>query len=347
MKYLLAILIFGIIVMVHEFGHFFTAKLFDIKVNKFAIGMGPSIIKKQRGETEYSVRLFPIGGFCAMEGEDAESESDRAFGKKPVWQRMIVIVAGAFMNFILGFLVLIIITCSMEKMPLMSVNSFKPADAQTEAEDFYEHESGLKAGDEIEKINGVAIFTHMDINYAMTLGKDGHDFVVERDGREIEINNVMFSNTKSGERTVMRINTEGKNPINVVTYSAKTMVSTVKLVWNSLIGLVTGQYGMNDMSGPVGVVKEMGNAADAGESAKDSALNLLSLISMITINLGVFNLLPVPALDGGRFFFLLVEAIRRKPIKPEHEGMVHMIGMLLLFGLIIVVTFNDIMKLFG
>ena len=347
MKYLLAILIFGILVMVHEFGHFFTAKLFDIKVNKFAVGMGPSIFKRQKGETEYSVRLFPIGGFCAMEGEDAESDSDRAFGKKPVWQRMIVIVAGAFMNFVLGFIVLIIITCNMDKIPQMSVNSFKTIDAPTEVAEFYEHKSGLKSGDEIEEINGVSIITHMDLNYALTLGSGSHDFVVERDGREIEINDVSFTDTQSGERMLMRINSEEKNPLNVVTYSAKTMVSTVKLVWNSLIGLITGQYGMNEMSGPVGVVKEMGNAADAGETVGDSVLNLLSLTSLITINLGVFNLLPVPALDGGRFFFLLVEAIRRKPIKPEHEGMVHMIGMLLLFGLIIVVTFNDIMKLFA
>lgn len=345
MKYLLAVLIFGIIVMVHEFGHFFTAKLFNIKVNQFAIGMGPRLLKKKWGETEYSLRLLPIGGFCAMEGEDAESDSDRAFGKKPVWQRMIVIVAGAFMNFVLGFIVLVIITCNMAKIPGTTIEYFKTVPAEGEGVTFEQYEN-LMAGDKIEKINGVSVFTLMDINYASTLSNGTHEFVVERDGREFKTK-ISFSGEENEDRVALCLEKNNKNPLNVVTYSAKTMVSTVKLVWNSLIGLVTGQYGMKDMSGPVGVVKEIGNAADAGESVGDTVLNLLSLTSMITINLGVFNLLPVPALDGGRFFFMLVEAIRRKPVKPEHEGMVHMIGMLLLFGLIIVVTFSDIMKLFG
>lgn len=340
MKYILAVVIFGIIVLVHEFGHFISAKLCGIKVNKFALGMGPCLLKKQWGETEYSIRLFPVGGFCAMEGEDTDSDNSRAFGKKPVWQRMIVITAGAFMNILLGFVLLIGLVCTYEQVPTTVINGFHKSSKSIE--------TGLEAGDKIVEIDGMSILTIKDLQYALMSSKDdSYDLTVKRNGEKVSLEGVVFEDKINNSVIDFNVKWLDKNPVTVTSYAAKDTVSTAKLVWISLKDLITGTYGFRDLSGPVGLVNAIGDAADSGENFKESVESLLSLAALITINLGIFNLLPIPGLDGGRFLFLIIEAVRRKPVKPEHEGVVHLIGMALLMLMIIAVTFSDIKRLIG
>ena len=348
LKYILAIIIFGVIIFIHEFGHFFTAKLCGIKVNKFALGMGPRLLKKQIGETEYSLRLLPIGGFCAMEGEDEKSDNDRAFGNKPVWKRMIVIVAGAFMNILLGFVLTVVLTCMRTAVPSTVVGGFSTESETSRVITAQSYECGLREGDQIIKMDGMRIFTTSDLSYKLSSSEDTtFDLVVKRNGEKIKLDNVTFHDNKTNDVIDFGIKGLSKNPINVLSYSAKDCVSTARLIWISLVDLVTGKYGFNDLSGPVGLVGAIGDAADAGKNIKESVMTLMNLTVFITINLGIFNLLPIPGLDGGRFLFLLIEAVRRKPVKPEHEGFVHLIGMALLMLLIVAVTFSDIKKLIG
>lgn len=346
LKYILAILIFGVIIFIHEFGHFFTAKLCKIRVNKFAVGMGPKLLKKQIGETEYSLRLIPVGGFCAMEGEDesGENDSEYSFNKKPVWQRIIVISAGAFMNLVLGFVLVVVMCCMSNAVPSTIVSDFSKESDVISAESY---ESGLRIGDKIIEMNGMKIFTTSDLSYQLSSDNEKYDIVVKRNGEKVELNDVIFFSETDNSKIDFRIKPLSKNPINILSYSIKETVSMGRLIWISLVDLVTGQYSVSDLSGPVGLVSAIGDAADAGENIKESALTLINLSVLITINLGIFNLLPIPGLDGGRLLFLIIEAIRRKPVKPEHEGMVHLIGMGLLMVLIVVITFSDIKKLIG
>lgn len=346
LKYILAILIFGVIIFIHEFGHFFTAKLCKIRVNKFAVGMGPKLLKKQIGETEYSLRLIPVGGFCAMEGEDesGENDSEYSFNKKPVWQRIIVISAGAFMNLVLGFVLVVVMCCMSNAVPSTIVSDFSKESDVISAESY---ESGLRIGDKIIEMNGMKIFTTSDLSYQLSSDNEKYDIVVKRNGEKVELDDVIFFSEADNSKIDFRIKPLSKNPINILSYSIKETVSMGRLIWISLVDLVTGQYSVSDLSGPVGLVSAIGDAADAGENIKESALTLINLSVLITINLGIFNLLPIPGLDGGRLLFLIIEAIRRKPVKPEHEGMVHLIGMGLLMVLIVVITFSDIKKLIG
>lgn len=346
---LIAILIFGLIIAIHEFGHFAVAKLCKIKVNKFAIGMGPKLIKFTKGETEYSLRLLPIGGFCAMEGEDESSDDKRAFNNKAVWQRMLVVVAGAVMNVFLGFVLLIILTCMLTKIPSMEIDEFHrtlDADGKIVEYNAESYESGLKQGDIIYSMNGLRIFTDTDLAYKLSsTNEEEFDVVVIRDGEKVEIENVKFGDNKNGGRLDFYLVGLEKNPLNVISYAAKDTISTARLIWLSLFDLITGKYGANELSGPVGIVSTIGEAASIGETIKEKVMSLMNLTIFITINVGVCNMLPIPALDGGRFIFLIVEAIRRKPIKPEHEGYVHLAGMILLFALMIFATYNDILRL--
>ncbi|MCM1226642.1 MAG: RIP metalloprotease RseP [Clostridium sp.] len=348
MKYLIAVLIFGIIIMVHEMGHFITAKLCGIKVNQFALGMGPRLIKKQWGETEYSIRLFPLGGFCAMEGEDTDSENSRAFGNKKVWQKMIVVAAGAVMNIILGLVLAVILTSMDAKVPTTAIESFHTVSEKSEVYSAESYDSGLREGDKIVRIDNIGILTIKDLQYALlSTDSDSYDLVVKRNGEKIFLENVFFKDKTTGSLIDFYLKWEDKNPINVISYSVKDTISTAKLVWLSLKDLVTGKYGFKDLSGPVGLVSAIGDAADSGDNFKESLMSILSLAELITINLGIFNLLPIPGLDGGRLFFLIIEAVRGKPVKPEHEGAVHLIGMALLLFMILVVTFGDIKRLIG
>lgn len=340
-----AIIVFGVLIAVHELGHFLVAKACGIKVNQFAIGMGPAIFKKQKGDTLYALRLFPIGGFCSMEGEDQTSDDDRAFNKKSVPKRIAVVVAGAVMNLLLGFIIVIIITIISGNIKSTEIARF--------SENALSEKTGLQIGDKIIEVNGMRSFVDSDVAYQFSVDKDRiFDITVIREGEKVKLKEIQFEEiiNSNGNTTlaidffVKRID---KNVFSVLNYSAKKTVSIGRLIWISLGDLVSGRYKINELSGPVGIVGTIGTVVspEVKVDFSETIENLLSLVTFITINLGIFNLLPLPALDGGRIVFLIVEGVRKKPIKPEHEGMVHFIGLALLMLLMIVVSFSDIAKL--
>ncbi len=345
MSIIIALLVFFIIVVLHESGHFIVAKLCGIRVNKFAIGMGPVLLKKQGKETEYSLRLLPVGGFCAMEGEDDDSNDPRAFNRKSVPKRMAVVVAGAVMNLILGFVLILITTILYGDIVSLKVADF-PKDEETGVSCSTSETCGLQVGDEFVTIDGMRILTDTDLSYKLqTCGGKDITVIVRRNGEKVTLNHVTFCNTSTQSILDFYVKAEKLNVFNVLSYSFLNTVSTGRLIWSSLFDLLTGKYGFSDLSGPVGIVSTIGEAASYGETFKQHLTSVLSLASFITINVGIFNLLPIPALDGARLVFLVIEAIRRKPIPPEREGMVHFIGMALLFLLMIAVSIQDIMRL--
>ena len=343
MGIVVAILIFGMIIFIHELGHFIVAKACGVKVNEFALGMGPKLVSFKKGETTYALRIFPIGGFCAMEGEDADSADEKAFGNKKIWQRILIVIAGAVMNIILGFVLVVVMHSMEERLTSTTVSWF--ADTQTS------HTTGLEIGDKILEINGMKIFTDMDISYQFQSDEDAvFDMVVLRDGKKTQLEGVSFVKDEGGLHIDFKVVPDEVTVGNVLKYSVKSTISYARLVWISLGDLITGTYKINDLSGPVGIVDSIGQVVesektDEGIDWRALVDKLLYLAAFMTINVGIFTLLPLPALDGGRLIFLIIEGIRRKKIKPEHEGMVHLIGLALLMLLMLVVTFNDIVRI--
>ena len=343
---IIAIIIFGVIIIIHEGGHFFAAKKCGIKVNEFSIGMGPKIFGWGKGETKYSLRLLPFGGFCAMEGENSDSSDNRSFGSKSVWKRIVVVSAGAIMNILLGFVLLIIISSAMyPAIPSLVVDEFHTS--ETGEITSSSCESGLKKGDKIISIDGSHMFTTTDFAYKLqTTYSNTYTVEVKRDGKKITLENVVFYDSVNKSKADFYVKPISKNPLTIVSYSAKETCADAKLIWSSLIDLLRGKYGINDMSGPVGVVSEIGKAASTGTTIAQRLESVLSLTVFITINIGIFNLLPIPALDGGRLVFLIIEAIRKKPVPAKYEAAIHAAGMMLLLLLIIFITFNDVHRLF-
>jgi regulator of sigma E protease len=335
---LIAILVFGVIIFLHELGHFVAAKLCHIKVNQFAIGMGPAFLKIQRGETLYALRILPIGGFCAMEGEDDDSHDDRAFGHKPIWQRAIVLVAGAFMNILTGFIIMLIITCMSQAIATNVVAQFDKTATSNAS-------GGMQVGDTITSINGATIHVSSDIMYDLILSNNGvADIQVKRAGKLVNLNDVHFPMISDGNggKLMQRdfwVKGEQKTVINVLHESFFQTISMVRLVWMTFVELVKGRFGLKDLAGPIGTTAAVGQAAAAGIP------NLMFVAALIAVNLGVVNLFPLPALDGGRLLFLVIEGIRRKPINPKYEGYVHFAGFALLMLLMVVVSYNDIIRL--
>ena len=341
--YLVAILLFGVIIAIHEFGHFFFAKLFKVKVNEFALGMGPAIFKKKIGETQYALRLFPIGGFVSMEGEDAESDDEGAFNKKKPYQRFIIVAAGAILNLILGIIVVAICLSMQNLVGTREVHSFH--------ENAISCDYGLKAGDEIIKINNTHIYSSRGIGFNMVRDTDNKlDITVIRDGKKIELKDVEFRQFEFEGRQYLEQDFYVVGEYHTVFNVAKTAIldsaSIVQMVRLSLVDLCTGKYGMKDVSGPIGTISAIADSTAQGPTAKDKLFTALTLLSYITINVGVFNLLPVPALDGGRLFFIFIEMIRRKPINPKKEGVIHTVGLVLLLLFMLVVSISDIIKVF-
>lgn len=342
---IIAVLLFELLILGHEFGHFITAKLSGIQVNEFALGMGPKLIGFKKGETLYSLRLFPIGGYCALEGEE-ESASERGFCNKPVWKRMIVIIAGATMNLIIGFILMMVLQVQEPQYATMTISKF--------AENSVTEEAGLKVGDEIYSINGYRTRTYLDLSVALTMSDTkSPDFAVKRDGEIVGIGNVNLKTvtTSSGQEAIQLdfyLQPQQRTFLSMLKYSFNNTVSVVKMVWESIIGLLTGKFSFNDMSGIVGTASVIKDAAAEGlkSSFGDAVNNIVYLIMIISVNLGVFNMLPIPALDGGRFLFLIIEAIRRKPMNKNVEGWINTIFFILLIILIIIVTCSDVIKLF-
>ncbi|MDE6784727.1 MAG: site-2 protease family protein [Ruminococcus sp.] len=348
MGIVVALIIFGIIVTVHEFGHFICAKLSGISVLEFSVGMGPKLIQKEYKGTMYSLRLLPVGGYCAMEGEDSSEDNPHSFRNAKLWKRMIVLAAGAFMNFILGMVMVIVMVCMMFSIPTTQIRGFSGEVSDDGTKTYYaqSYKTGLQHDDIIVKIDGTAIYSTLDLNYMFAVSQDEtHDVVVKRNGKRVKLEDVTFHDEKNGGTIDFGLVYKEKNPLTVLQCSGKTFLSMGHMVTLSLKQLVTGKIDSGEVSGPVGVVSAISDTTKEAESAGDAVFSLAYMTALITINLGIFNLLPIPGLDGGRLLFCLIELIRRKPVKPEHEGYVHLAGMVLLFGVMIFATFNDIMNL--
>lgn len=343
MKIIIAILIFSLLIIFHELGHFLLAKKNGIRVNEFCLGLGPTVVGFTKGETKYSLHLLPFGGACMMEGEDAESDDERAFGKKSVWARISVVAAGPIFNFIMALVFSIILMgCVGYDKPVLS----------GVMEDYPAEEAGIEAGDTIVKLNHKSIHFWREINFYL-YSHPGEELKVtyERDGERYETiltpkydeeNGAYYAGFYGGGEK-----TKG-NVMETLQYGVYYVKYWIDVTFESLKMLVTGQVGVQDMSGPVGIVKTIG---DMYEQSKASGVfyifvNMLNISILLSANLGVMNLLPIPALDGGRLVFLIIEAIRGKKIDPDKEGMVHFIGMACLMLLMVVVMFSDIRKLF-
>ncbi len=331
---LVAILFFGVVVMVHELGHFTFAKLFKVKVNEFSMGMGPKLFGKKKGDTQYSVRLLPIGGFVSMEGEDEDSEDERAFNKKPCWQRIVIVVAGALVNIFLGLiLVAVTLTISDGYAGTNYIHSFR-----VESQQVAEY-NGLKSKDKVLKIDGRNVLYYTDVAYLLSRTDGKTDMTIERDGEKIELTDVELA---PSQVVILGID---KTVGTVFKDTFKQSASICRMVWLSLFDLITGKYSVKDVSGPIGVVDFVSDAAQESVKTADYT-GLLTMMALITINIGIFNLLPVPALDGGRLLFLFIELIRRKPINQKYEAWVHGIGMVLLLLFMLLISFKDIYTLF-
>lgn len=351
MYILLAILAFGILIAVHEFGHFIAAKLLGVKVNEFSIGMGPKILGKQGKETLYTWRLLPIGGFCAMEGEDEETDDPRAFTRQKAWKRLIILAAGATLNFVLGFVVVLGLTV------FAGPDYYGGNELVATHQDFlYGGESGLMPGDEIIKIDGHRIYYSSDFRTYMSRAGDTVDMVIIRDGEKIELKNYALAPSNYTEpdgtteyRYGLYFETIDKTVWQTLKYSTYETYNFVRLVWMGLTDLFSGNVGLKDLSGPVGIVDTINDVAQSSESTSVAVQNIIYLVAFISVNLGVMNLLPIPALDGGRIFFLIitwvVQKITRKKLNPKYEGYIHAAGMVLLLGLMAIVMVSDIVKI--
>ncbi len=343
---LVAILFFGFIIMVHETGHFAFAKLFGVKVNEFSLGMGPKIISRKKGETAYSWRVFPIGGYVSMEGENEESDDERAFVNKPCWQKIIIVAAGGVINILIGLLILLIIFSANHKelSGTNYINYFIPdavqSENQTKTEQKYLKEySGLKSGDKIKKIDGKNVFYYDDIFYLASRDFDGNgkfDAVVERNGEKVTVEDVELNTI--GRLVIVGVKS---TPLTIVKDTLKESVSICRMVYLSLFDMITGKYSVKDISGPIGVVDVVSQTAQASSEAHDYS-GFFKILALITINIGLVNLLPIPALDGGRLFFLLIELIRRKKINQKYESLIHGIGMAVLLLFMAAISFKDI-----
>ena len=330
---LCVIIIFGLIIFIHELGHFLTAKMFGVKVHEFALGMGPKLFGKQIGDTLYAVRLIPMGGYVKMEGEDENSEDEGAFSNKKPWQRFIILFAGAFMNLVLGFMLLVTLNAVSPRLP-----AIPKMEVASVIEGMGAEAAGIKAGDKLIAIDGSRIYTQLD----MSLALDGKETVVVTVKRGSEKQTMPVNLTEQdGNRYVgIRQAVEEKNAGNLISYSFHETFSIIKLTYQSFFGMFNGTVAVEQMSGPVGIVTEISNAAQSG------FFDVMWLALIISLNLGVVNLFPLPALDGGRIVFVLWEMITKKKLKPEHEGLIHFIGFVILIAFMLYITKNDIVKLF-
>lgn len=337
----ITVLALGLMICVHELAHMLTAKRFGVLCHEFSIGMGPKLCSFGKGETKYNLRLLPIGGFVQMEGEGDESDNPRSFGKLIWWKRIIVLAAGAAVNILVGWLVFCVIAGCYGITPSV-VDSVPEQYAETTV---------FQAGDEIMKIGGSKVHTQNDVLMAMSrLEADETDVTVKRNGKRVVLRATVRN--ESGERLlgVYMKHVEKPGVISALRYGAYDSIYVVKAVILSLGDLITGKQSLNALSGPVEIVSVVDDVVDAkpAEGQRDYRLNaLLELFALISVNLGVFNLLPIPALDGGQILFVVIERIIGRKIKPEVVGTVNLIFFSLLMLLAVYVTFGDVMSLIG
>ena len=347
---IIAIVIFGLLIAIHELGHFLVAKACGVKVLEFSIGMGPQLWHKEGKETQYSLRLFPIGGFCAMEGEDGESDDPRAFGNTAGWKKFLVLIAGSASNFIAGMLLLCLFAASTGYVSTTLsgfVDGF-PCQGETM----------LQAGDEIVSIDGSAVLLYSDISTLLNRGNGKtHDIVVRRDGEKITLNDLPLTpreyEVEGKKVTMYGLYFQSKE----ATFGSKlrlglaNSVDFVRMIWWSLEDLFTGAVGFSALSGPIGIVDAMGQMAESADGVRQAVDNLLYFAAFLAINLAFMNLLPLPALDGGRVFFLILNGLAvllfRRRIPAKYEGYVHFGGLVLLLGLMVVVAVQDVYRIIG
>lgn len=342
MGIILAILVFGSIVFIHELGHFLLAKWNGIRVDEFSIGMGPRLWSKVKGETRYSLKLLPIGGSCMMGEDDADDQSEGSFNSKSVWARMAVVAAGAIFNFILAFIFAVILVgyCGYDKPVISGVVPGYAAEA-----------AGMQEGDRIVRINGKKINLWREVSYYNMLHPgETLELVFERDGEKHEV--TLEPQQDENGNYLMGVMSPGKNEkanvLTAVQYGAYEVKFWITTTIESVSKLITGRLGADQISGPVGIVNIVDETYEESKSygIVVVVMQMLNIGILLSANLGVMNLLPLPALDGGRLVFLIIEAIRGKRVPPEKEGIVHAIGMILLLALMVFVLFNDIQRIF-
>ena len=334
--YIVAVLLFLVLIIIHEFGHFIAAKLMGVRVNEFAVGFGPKLFSKQWGETKYAFNLIPLGGYCAMEGEDEASGDEKAFCNKKPWRRFVIVVMGAVFNLVLGLVIVAIILAPQKAFTSTVIAEFN--------ENALSQSTGLAVDDKIIEVDGRKIFSTYDLSYAFTNVKDGKiDITVLRDGKEKLLKDVTFETEEEEGMSFLTVDFKvygiKKTVGSYIKQTVNTAISYCAVIWRSLIDLIGGKYGISAVSGPVGVTVAISNAA------KQSLQSLLPIMALITINLGLFNLLPLPALDGGRILFIIIEMIFRKPVPQKYESAVHAAGFVLLIILMLFVLAKDIWTL--
>lgn len=332
---IIAVLFFQLIIVIHEGGHFVAARLMKIKVNEFSIGMGPKLIQFTKGETKYTLRLVLFGGYCAMEGEDSDSDDENAFSNKRVIQRIFVVVAGAFMNLVLGLVIISIMVSTQSLIGTTTVAKFEDNALSSQT---------LEVGDKIKSIDGMRVYTSTDVTTGLSRSADNTvEFVVERNGEARTIDVEFEMSEYEGHQYInMDFFVLGveKTFSSVIKESLAQFVSYCRMIFLSLHDLIVGRYGVSDISGPVGTVSIVSTAV------KTSLPTVLRIMALLTVNVGLFNLFPFPALDGWRLFVLVFEGIFKKKLPSKFEWLINSIGLALLIGLMCVVTFSDITKLF-
>ncbi len=340
------VLILGVIVLVHEFGHFFFSKLFGIHVYEFAIGMGPKIFKwKGKSETDYSIRAIPIGGFCSLAGEDTEYDDqekvpkEKRLNAKPAWQRFFVMVMGAGNNFILALLVLFILGLGWGATTNEAIVTELIKDNPAE-------KAGMLVGDKITKVNNHKIKASDDVALYLQMEDKTKPitFTVIRDGKEVKIDVTPIKEEVEGQEVYrVGVMSAGKTEHGIIP-SIKYAFNRVGVLFRQMVitlkGLFTGGLSVKQLSGPVGIYNVVGN------TAKNGIASVLYLIALLSVNVGFINLLPFPAFDGGRVLFLIIEKIKGSPVKPEVENRIHTVGFILLMLLMLYVTFNDVIRTF-
>lgn len=332
---IIAVLFFQLIIVIHEGGHFVAARLMKIKVNEFSIGMGPKLIQFTKGETKYTLRLVLFGGYCAMEGEDSDSDDENAFANKRVIQRIFVVVAGAFMNLVLGLVIISIMVSTQSLIGTTTVAKFEDNALSSQT---------LEVGDKIKSIDGMRVYTSTDVTTGLSRSADNTvEFVVERNGEartlDVEFEMSEYEGHQYINMDFFVLGVE-KTFSSVIKESLAQFVSYCRMIFLSLHDLIVGRYGVSDISGPVGTVSIVSTAV------KTSLPTVLRIMALLTVNVGLFNLFPFPALDGWRLFVLAFEGIFNKKLPSKFEWLINSIGLALLIGLMCVVTFSDITKLF-
>ncbi len=343
---ILALLLFGVLIFIHELGHYLFARLFNVSITEFSIGMGKSIISKTSTKTGimYSLRLFPIGGYVSMVGENEESDDPNALGKKPAWQRLIIVAAGACINLIFGLILMLCLVISISGRGIATNQVY--GYEQNSKYEITSNAYGIKAGDIITKIENTKTNNAYDLSYEiMRKGTEPLDVTLVRDGKEIVLYDVVFPKITSSSTVFgsmdFQVLAKKANVGNVILHTAQRSWLTVRMVWESLFDLIRGRYGLEAVSGPVGITQTIVDTTDEAVKERDYS-SILYISAVICINLGVMNLLPIPALDGGRLFFILIEIILRRPVPSKIENTIHGLGMYLLLLFMLFISLKDI-----